>query len=282
MVGSEVAARIEAVLRRFDTHAPGEDHLRLPLGEPSKVLRFPGRAKTLGGNSGTRPPLLLDLFCCAGGAGVGYQRAGFDVVGVDIVPRPNYPLPFIQADAMALDPKFIAFFDAVHASPPCQSYSDLAKRNGNADDWPRLIEPVRDMLKRSGRPYVIENVEGSPLIAPVVLCGTMFPGLRVLRHRLFEASFPIVAPPHGKHPKVHTFDKRKSHFGKTDEWKDFVQVTGGGNCTLAAARDAMGIDWMTKGEINEAIPPAYTELIGRQLLEHLGWEAVPARAEAVG
>lgn len=282
MVGSEVAARIEEVLRRFDTHAPGADHLRLPLGEPSKVLRFPGRAKALGGNSGTRRPILLDLFCCAGGAGVGYQRAGFDVVGVDIVPRPNYPLPFIQADAMALDPKFIAFFDAVHASPPCQSYSDLAKRNGNADDWPRLIEPVRDMLKRSGRPYVVENVEGSPLIAPVVLCGTMFPGLRVLRHRLFEASFPIVAPPHGKHPKVHTFDKRKSHFGKTDEWKDFVQVTGGGNCTLAAARDAMGIDWMTKGEINEAIPPAYTELIGRQLLEQLGWEAAPARAEAVG
>jgi DNA (cytosine-5)-methyltransferase 1 len=216
--------------------------------------------------TGSRKPRLLDLFCCAGGAAVGYHRAGFDVVGVDIVNRPSYPYTFIQADAMKLEAEFIASFDAIHASPPCQSYSDLAKRNGNGDDWPRLIEPVRDMLKRSGRPYVIENVEGAPLVDAVVLCGTMFPGLRVLRHRLFEANFKIVPPPHRKHPKVHTFDKRKSHYGKTNEWTDFVQVTGGGNCSVAAARDAMGIDWMTKGEINEAIPPAYTELIGRQLL----------------
>ena len=216
-----------------------------------------------------RKPRILDLFCCAGGAGVGYARAGFEIVGVDIKPQPNYPLPFIQADVLKLDPKFIALFDAVHASPPCQSYSDLAKRNGNADEWPRLIEPIRAMLIKTGLPYVIENVDGAPLLDPVVLCGTMFPELRVLRHRLFEANFPIVAPPHKKHPKVHTFDRRKSHFGKTDEWRDFVQVTGGGNCTLAAARAAMGIDWMTKGEINESIPPAYTELVGKQLLSHL-------------
>ncbi len=215
---------------------------------------------------------ILDLFCCAGGAGLGYSQAGFEVVGVDIDKQPNYPFKFIQADALTLDSKFIASFDAIHASPPCQSYSDLAKRNGNADEWPRLIEPVRDILKRSGLPYVIENVDGAPLINPVVLCGTMFPGLRVLRHRLFEANFPIIAPPHGKHPKVHTWDKRKSHFGKTDEWKDFVQVTGGGNCTIAAARDAMGINWMTKNEINEAIPPAYTKLIGEQLLEYLAMQ----------
>ena len=89
-----------------------------------------------------------------------------------------------------------------------------------------------------------------------MLCGTMFNGLRVLRHRLFEANFPILTPTHGKHPKVHTFDKRKSHYGKTDDMKDFVQVTGGGNCTIAAAKDAMGITWMTKNELNEAIPPA--------------------------
>ncbi len=226
-------------------------------------------ARRKGAVSVSRKPLLLDLFCCAGGAGVGYKRAGFDVVGVDIVPRPSNPLPFIQADALTLDPKFIALFDAIHASPPCQSYSDLAKRNGNANEWPRLIDPVRKILLDSGKPWVIENVEGSPLIDPVVLCGTMFKGLRVLRHRLFEANFKIVPPEHKKHPKVHTFDKRKSHFGKTDEWKDFVQVTGGGNCTLAAARDAMGISWMSKGEINEAIPPAYTEFIGRQLMKHL-------------
>lgn len=216
-----------------------------------------------------RKPRLLDLFCCAGGAGVGYTRAGFEVVGVDIKPQPNYPLPFILGDVLKLDPKFIALFDAVHASPPCQSYSDLAKRNRNADEWPRLVEPVREILIRSGLPYVIENVDGAPLLDPVVLCGTMFPKLRVLRHRLFEANFEIVAPPHKKHPKVHTFDRRKSHFGKTDEWKDFVQVTGGGNCTLAAARAAMGIDWMTKNEINESIPPAYAEFVGKAMLRHM-------------
>jgi DNA (cytosine-5)-methyltransferase 1 len=214
-------------------------------------------------------PRLLDLFCCAGGAGVGYARAGFEVVGVDIVPQKHYPFAFIQADVLSLDPRFVASFDAIHASPPCQSYSDLAKRNGNADAWPRLVEPVREMLIASGRPYVIENVEGAPLINAVVLCGTMFPGLRVLRHRLFEANFEIPRPFHPKHPRVHTFDKRKSHYGKTNEWTDFVQVTGGGNCTLAAAKEAMGIDWMTKGEINESIPPAYTQYVGQELLRHI-------------
>lgn len=214
-------------------------------------------------------PRLLDLFCCAGGAGVGYAEAGFEVVGVDINAQPNYPLPFLQHDVLKLDLKFIRLFDAVHASPPCQSYSDLAKRNRNADAWPRLIEPVRDILFRSGLPYIIENVEGAPLISPVMLCGTMFKGLRVIRHRLFEANFPILTPKHGPHPKVHTFDKRKSHYGKTNDMRDFVQVTGGGNCTVVAARDAMGINWMTKNELNEAIPPAYTRFIGKQLLAYM-------------
>jgi len=139
----------------------------------------------------SRKPRLLDLFCCAGGAGVGYSRAGFEVVGVDNKPQSNYPLPFIQADALKLDPEFIASFDAIHASPPCQSYSDLAKRNGNAHEWPRLIEPVREILIASGLPYVIENVDGAPLLNPMVLCGTMFKGLRVLRHRLFETNFKL-------------------------------------------------------------------------------------------
>lgn len=212
---------------------------------------------------------LLDLFCCAGGAGVGYKNAGFDVVGVDIKPQPNYPLPFIQCDVLKLHPDFLTLFDAVHASPPCQSYSDLAKRNRNADAWPRLIEPVREILIRSGLPYIIENVDGAPLHNPVVLCGTMFEGLRVLRHRLFEVNFPVLTPTHGKHPKVHTLDRRKAHYGKTNDMRDFVQVTGGGNCSIAAARDAMQIDWMTKGELNEAIPPVYTQFIGKQLLQYL-------------
>lgn len=217
-------------------------------------------------------PKLLDLFCCAGGAAQGYANAGFEVVGVDIEPQPNYPFVFMQGDALDLDPEFFKEFHAIHASPPCQSYSDLAKRNGNADDWPRLVEPVRDMLEKTGLPYVIENVEGAPLLNPVLLCGTMFPELRVIRHRLFETNFPLTAPehiPHKEHPLVHTHDKRKNHYGKTNEWDDFVQVTGGGNCTIAAAYDAMGIDWMTKKEINESIPPAYTEYVGKQLFAYL-------------
>ena len=207
--------------------------------------------------------LALDLFCCAGGVAKGLTDAGWTVVGVDIDPQPRYPYAFIQADIRNIS---FTNFGLVWASPPCQRYSDLAKRNGNADDWPDLVAPVRNKLIRSGCKYVIENVEGAPLNPTVMLCGTMFPGLRVLRHRLFEANFSIPQPPHGKHPKVHTFDKRKAHFGKTDENVDFVQVTGGGNCTLAAASDAMGIDWMTKGEINEAIPPAYAEYIGLHAL----------------
>jgi DNA (cytosine-5)-methyltransferase 1 len=214
-------------------------------------------------------PRLLDLFCCAGGVATGYSRAGFEVVGVDIDPQPHFPFEFIQADALTLPKAFMASFDAIHASPPCQSYSDLAKRNGNAHEWPRLIEPVREMLIKTGKPYVIENVSGAPMLNPVVLCGTMFKGLRVLRHRLFEANFLILTPPHGKHPICHTFDKRKSQYGKTNDMIDFVSVNGGGNCTIAAARDAMGIDWMTKDELNEAIPPAYTEFIGKQLIKYL-------------
>lgn len=230
-------------------------------------MATPFKSDKARGSSGK--PALLDLFCCAGGTGAGYAKAGFEVVGVDIKPQPHYPFKFIQADALTLDPGFIASFDAIHASPPCQSYSDLAKRNGNADAWPRLIEPVRELLIQSGKPYIIENVEGAPLLNPIILCGTMFKGLRVIRHRLFETNFPVAVPPHGKHPLVHTFDKRKSHFGKTDEMRDFVSVTGGGNCSVAAAKTAMDIDWMTKNEMNEAIPPAYTELIGRQLIAYI-------------
>lgn len=207
--------------------------------------------------------LALDLFCCAGGVAKGLTDAGWYVVGIDIEPQPRYPYAFIQADVMNIS---FANFGLIWASPPCQRFSDLAKRNGNAADWPDLIEPTRAKLIASGSLYTIENVEGAPLVPTVTLCGTMFPGLRVLRHRMFEANFPIVQPLHGKHPRVHTFDKRKSHFGKTNESVDFVQVTGGGNCTLAAASNAMGISWMTKAEINEAIPPAYSEYIGRAAL----------------
>lgn len=222
-------------------------------------------------------PRALDLFCKAGGATKGLQLAGFHVTGVDIKPQPRYcGDAFIQADALTFPlrwPRQPGDFDFVWASPPCQRWSDLAKRNGNADDHPDLIEPIQLKLRNwatyAGGPYVIENVEGAPLHKTLMLCGTMF-GLRVLRHRLFETNFFVLQPGHGRHPKVHTHDRRKRHFGKTDELRDFVQVTGGGNCTLAAARDAMGINWMNKAEINEAVPPAYSEFIGRIALAHLG------------
>jgi len=217
----------------------------------------------------TEKPRLLDLFCCAGGAAMGYSRAGFEILGVDIDPQPNYPFDFVQANVLRLKADFVASFDVIHASPPCQSYSDLAKRNGNADAWPRLVEPVRRILKRSGLPYIIENVEGAPLLDPIILCGTMFPKLRVIRHRLFESNIDLSTPKHRRHPLVFTHDIRKAHYGQLDQNKSYVQVTGGGNCSIANARRAMGIDWMTKAELNEAIPPAYTEYLGCQIIDYL-------------
>jgi len=218
---------------------------------------------------------ILDLFCGAGGAAMGYHRAFPDaeIVGVDVAPQPRYPFTFVQADAMKLvdDMAWSAGvgqpwrFDLIHASPPCQRYSDLAHRNGNADEWPDHIPSLRVHLQRIGAFFVIENVEGAPLVKTVTLCGTMFPGLRVLRHRLFECSFEPHQPTHPAHPLVFTHDKRKGHYGRLDQDASFVQVTGGGNCTVANKRAAMGIDWMNGHELNEAIPPAYTEYIGRQL-----------------
>lgn len=212
---------------------------------------------------------------------MGYHRAGFDVVGVDIDPQPRYPFPFAQDDALAVLRSLLAGqtwglqladFSAVHASPPCQRFSDLAGRNGNGDDWPDLIEPVRDLLEQTGLPYVIENVEGAPLRDPVMLCGSMFPELRVYRHRLFESNVPLVEPVHEKHRELtFTHDKRKRHYGQPLDLDTMrVQVTGGGNAPIWAKRQAMGgLHWMTGHEVNEAIPPAYTEYIGTQLLAHL-------------
>lgn len=222
-------------------------------------------------------PKLLDLFCCAGGAARGYTHAGFDVVGVDIRPQPNYPYEFWQMDALgvlrsAAEKGYLAGFSAVHASPPCQRYTVASKaHNGRADEHPDYVAPVRSLLDEIGLPYVIENVPGAPLKDPVMLCGTMFPGLRVIRHRLFETNWELPQPAHGKHPLVYTMDKRKPHYGQLDEFKDFVMVTGGGNCSKAAAADAMGLPVsMTKQELNEALPPAYTKYIGGHLLQTLG------------
>ena len=209
---------------------------------------------------------LLDLFCGAGGAAMGYHRAGFEVVGVDIKPQPNYPFEFHQADALTFP---MDGFDAVHASPPCQRYSPSSKRNrrgAGPDEHPDLVATVRELLRENGRAYVIENVPGAPLIDPVVLCGSTFK-LDVRRHRMFECSFPVPRPPcdHGwQTPRFPTPDGRTG-------LSCVVPVYGQRNYAgdLELRRKAMGIEWMTNREIVLAIPPAYTEHIGEQLVDYL-------------
>lgn len=187
---------------------------------------------------------------------MGLHRAGFDVTGVDIEPQPHYPFPFIQADALAMS---LRGFDFIWASPPCQAYT-LAQRIRD-NTHPDLIAPVRRMLQRSGAgAWVIENVVGAPLVSPTELCGAMF-GLKVYRHRLFEASFPMKAP---EHP-LHVAHLRK--MGRRPEPGDFMHVVGNFS-GVAQAREAMGIDWMMRDELREAIPPAYAEHIGRSALAH--------------
>jgi DNA (cytosine-5)-methyltransferase 1 len=203
-------------------------------------------------------PRLLDLFSGAGGAAMGYHRAGFEVVGVDIRPQPHYPFEFHQADAMTYS---LDGFDAIHASPPCQRYSVATVFHpGRQAQHPDLVDPVRDLLDATGLPYAIENVMGAPLRNPVMLCGTMFNGLRVYRHRNFECSPPIYWPPYHN---AHLF--RPTEVGRRVAEHGWMTVAGHFS-DVKAAGVAMGIDWMSRGELAEAIPPAYTEWIGRQLL----------------
>ena len=218
---------------------------------------------------------LLDVCCCAGCASEGYAAAGFEVVGIDKDPQPRYPYEFIQADLLDLDPAWIAAnFHGLHISPPCQKYTGLRFRY-TVNEHPDLIAPARRLAVATGLPYVIENVEGArgELVDPVTLCGTMFDGLRVKRHRLFESNVPFTAPRPcpARHPLHYTLDKRKAHYGRLDEWTAFVMVNGGGNCSRAAAADAMGLAhrYLTKDELNEGIPPAYTRWIGEVLMSHL-------------
>lgn len=219
-------------------------------------------------------PVLLDLFCCAGGAARGYAEAGFEVVGVDISPQPRYPYTFKQADVMLLHPSWLATFDAIHASPPCQGYTALRYAPG-AKGAPRLIGAVRDLLNASGRPYIIENVEEarSEMRDPITLCGTMFglgaQGHELQRHRLFESNITLAAPAcaHTDKPVIgvyggHARCRSAKHGGRgtRDVWE-------GGH--KAAASEALGIDWMTLTELSESIPPAYTRFLGEQLMAAL-------------
>lgn len=206
---------------------------------------------------------LLDLYCGAGGASVGYACAGFAVVGVDAAPQPSYPFEFLCADALRvlMDVAFLRTFDVIHASPPCQHFTAYKRRPGHVRSAPNLIPQTREGLKAARRPYVIENVVGAPLIDPILLCGSMF-GLDVRRHRLFEASF-ILPQPRCRHevqaPRFAPATNRKN-LRKTVE-------IGVYRIPLAVQRRAMGIDWMRLNELSQAIPPAYTAYIGRHALE---------------
>ena len=207
-------------------------------------------------------PRLLDLFCCAGGAAKGYHDAGFDVVGVDVEPQPDYPYEFHQADALEFP---LDGFDAIHASPPCQSFTAYRRKGrGVGDGYPDLIEPIRTRLERSGLPYVIENVAGAPLRNAVMLCGSSF-GLDVRRHRYFESNAPLTAPPCDHSWQTPRFPPatNRTNLRRTVE-------VGVWRIPLEVQQRAMGIDWMPLRSLSEAIPPAYTEHIGRQLLAVIG------------
>lgn len=205
-------------------------------------------------------PRLLDLFCCQGGASVGYAQAGFDVVGVDIDPQPRYPFEFHQADALKFALEHHDEFDAFHASPPCQAHTNAQRIQGN--EHPDFIPAARALLMLIGKPWVIENVPLAPLIDPIELCGAMFPGLSTYRHRLFESNISLTAPEHPIHVA------RTAKMGRQPADGEFMHVVGNFS-NVGRGREAMGIEWMSRDGLREAIPPAYTEHIGRQLIAQI-------------
>lgn len=216
-------------------------------------------------------PKVLDLCCKAGGASMGLYRAGFDVTGVDIEPQPRYPFRFVRADAMEYP---LDGFDFIWASPPCQKHvKGLAAANvsrGRQTTHIDLIARTRARLARCRIPFVIENVEAAPLVRPIRLCGSMF-GLPIRRHRLFESTLPLMAPTcqHNRHSERIYGTNWRPNGERVNAF--VVQVYGTPAKGEAANwRKAMGIDWMSTPELAEAIPPAYSEFIGRQAIQLIG------------
>jgi DNA (cytosine-5)-methyltransferase 1 len=212
-------------------------------------------------------PWLLDAFCGVGGATKGYQRAGFRVLGVDIDSQPDYcGDDFVQGDAVSFIRGCGSWFAAIHASPPCQAACTLTKGTNIGREYPQLIPATRDALKSTGKPWVIENVPGAPLRRDLTLCGDMFPGLAVIRHRYFEL-FDVEVP-----QPAHTKHRGRVSGMRHGVWYvgPYVQAygKGGGKPALPALQSGMGIDWTaSRHSITEAIPPAYSEYIGKFLLE---------------
>jgi len=222
---------------------------------------------------------LLDCFCGAGGAAAGYSRAGFEVTGIDIKPQPRFPFRFIQGDALALSIEFFQEFDLIHASPPCQAHTALRKM-WNAKPHGDLIPQTRALLKKSGRPWVMENVPGAPLEGAFMLCGSMFGlvtvngGAELRRHRYFEANWFVGLTPQCNHGLTtlgvyggHVRDRCRTitvtgHTPQQNVQRNRVRET----FTADDARVAMGIDWMTMEGLSQAIPPAYSEFIARAWL----------------
>jgi DNA (cytosine-5)-methyltransferase 1 len=228
---------------------------------------------------------LLDLFCGAGGCSYGYARAGFDVVGVDINPQPNYPYTFIKADVLTLDPDFLKDFEAIHASPPCQAHSTL--KYVQSRTYVDLIGETRELLRATELPYVIENVPNAPLIDPIELCGSSFK-LRVRRHRKFESNIELISLPcdHEWQDASPMYKIRMSKSRGLYRMSGIIPAHGGlqlmpehfyGMTELDLVGDAMGIHWMTKKEINQAIPPMYTKYIGRQLADFIELRGRPSQ-----
>jgi DNA (cytosine-5)-methyltransferase 1 len=220
----------------------------------------------------TRKLRLLDAFCCAGGSGMGFHRAGFDeIVGVDWIDQPHYPFEFHKGDALEFIAKHGHEFDFINASPPCKKNTSL--KAFSAAHHLELIPQTRELLNSIGVPYVIENVVGAAMIDPVMLCGSMF-GLGVRRHRLFESNLPLQAPKcdhKGQAAASPGYPTLRYHSGKPIVTMSPVigvygrgQGLGPGEVQLW--RQAMGIDWMARDEMREAIPPHYTEFLGRQVI----------------
>lgn len=219
---------------------------------------------------------LLDLFCGAGGCSVGYARAGFEVVGVDLNPQPRYPFTFHQADALEFLAAHGAEFDVIHASPPCQKYTQVNRyQKTKGREYPDLVEPTRTALVKVGLPWIIENVEGAPLGPAIRLCGTSF-GLPIRRHRYFESSELLfgLECEHWRF-KENIYPTCFQERGAKRRKSSVVQVYGN-TSGVGLWPAAMGIDWMNRYEMTQAIPPAYTHYIGRQLMQL----AAPAQSGA--